>query len=131
MATLIAIDVGTVRVGSAFADDKVGIPFPIAIWPRAKGEAERELLKTLRERRPSKLIVGLPLGPSGERTAICDNIESFVRRILRREPVEVVYVDEAFSSIDARERAYTLPSGSPVDSIAACLILERYLEGGR
>ena len=81
---IIALDIGTVRVGCASADDSVRIPFPVAVWPRAKYQAEREILKLVEDRGAKLLVVGMPLGPQGERTAICDSVESFVRRLAKK-----------------------------------------------
>jgi putative Holliday junction resolvase len=126
---ILAIDVGTVRVGCAASDTTVGIPFPVAVWPRAQARAEKALLATIAERRAELLVVGLPLGPNGERTAICENIEGFVTRLAKRTPVTIVYIDEAFSSDEATQRLRAA-SASPeeIDAYAACLILERYLQ---
>ena len=127
MPTILAIDVGTVRVGCAVADDKVGIPFPVAVWPRARGKAEREVLRTLNERGSSILVVGLPLGPNGERTAMCDVAQDFVRRIQKRSSARIVYVDESFSSLDAHEKGnFSTERHETLDAIAACQILENY-----
>lgn len=128
---VVAIDVGTVRVGAAWGDSAVGIAFPLAVWPKAQGRAERELLAVLAERTPEVLVVGLPLGPAGERTATCDVVEGFVRRLVKRAAIRVEFVDEAFSSEDALERLRSAGAErAELDAYAACLILERYLEQG-
>lgn len=127
--TVIGIDVGTVRVGCATADPGVKIPFPVGVWPRAQGEAERNLLNLIADRQASMLIVGLPLGQNGERTTECEKVEAFVRRIAKRTPIKIVYVDEAFSSQEASEKLQQASlHRQRVDSFAACLILERYFE---
>jgi putative Holliday junction resolvase len=124
---VVAIDVGTVRVGAAWGDSTVGIAFPLAVWPKAQGRAERELVAVIAERQPAVVVVGLPLGPAGERTATCDVVEGFVRRVSKRASVRVEFVDESFSSHDAAERlASAGAERSELDAYAACLILERY-----
>ncbi|MFN4896778.1 MAG: Holliday junction resolvase RuvX [Pseudomonadota bacterium] len=126
---VLAVDVGTVRVGAAWGDSSVKIAFPLAVWPKAQGGAERELLKVIAERRPELLVVGLPLGPSGERTATCEIVEGFVRRLVKRAPIRIEYIDEAFSSHDALERLRSAGAErTQLDAFAACLILERYFE---
>ena len=126
---LLGIDVGTIRVGCAVADDSVGVAFPVAVWSRAKNGAEKEILRTIQERGASLLIAGLPLDQTGSRTEVCDSIEAFVRRIERRSGIEVRYVDEAFSSEEALERAKRSSSRpNEIDAFAACIILERYLQ---
>lgn len=127
---VISLDIGTVRVGCAVADDSIRIPFPVAVWPRAKYRAEQEILRLIDERKAELLVAGLPLGPDGERTAICDSIESFVRRLAKRSPIKIVYVDESFSSQEASQRLAQAggDTSKDVDALAACLILERYFE---
>lgn len=126
---IVGIDVGTVRVGCAVADSAAAIPFPVAVWERAQNRAEKELLTLIAERKAELLVVGLPLGPHGERTTTCETIEAFVKRLAKRTPITIVYVDEAFSS-DEASRRLSVTSASPkaIDAHAACLILERYFE---
>jgi putative Holliday junction resolvase len=126
---IIGIDVGTVRVGCAVADPTVRIPFPVATWQRAAYEAEKNILQLIQERSATLLVVGLPLDASGQRTETCEMVEAFVCRIAKRSPIPIVYVDEAFSSLEAEEnirmgarRAETL------DAHSACIILQRYFE---
>lgn len=124
---VVAIDVGTVRVGVASGDSAVGIAFPLAVWPKAQSRAERELVQVIRERQPGLLVVGMPLGPAGERTATCEIVDQFVRRLSKRVAIQVEFVDEAFSSEDARERLQSAGAAdSELDAYAASIILERY-----
>lgn len=127
--TIIGLDVGTVRIGVASADDQVKIPFPVAVWPRAKYEAERRILELIAERGVMLIVVGMPLSNTGERTKICDSIDGFVRRLAKRAQVKIEYVDEAFSTVEASEKISQITRrGGHVDAHAACLILDRYFE---
>lgn len=129
---VVALDVGTVRVGAAWGDSAVGIAFPLAVWPKAQGRAEREVMAVLAERQVAVLVVGLPLGPHGERTATCGVVEGFVRRLTKRVAIKVEFVDEAFSSHDAAERLESAGAlRSELDAYAACLILERYFRNNQ
>jgi putative Holliday junction resolvase len=129
LMTIIGVDVGTVRVGVATADPTVRIPFPVAIWPRAQYEAEKNILKLIEERKGSLLVVGLPLDEDGNRTDICENIEAFVRRLAKRTPIKIVYIDEEFSSVEASEKlSQAASTAHRVDAAAACLILQRYFD---
>jgi putative Holliday junction resolvase len=126
---ILGIDVGTIRVGCAVAEGSVKVAFPLAVWPRAKNVAEREILRTIQERGASLLVVGLPLDPVGSRTAVCDSIEAFVRRIQKRSNIEVRYVDESFSSEEAKERARrSTTTMTEIDAFAACIIIDRFFE---
>jgi putative Holliday junction resolvase len=126
---ILCIDVGTVRVGVAWADSLVRIPFPIGVWDRAQGRAEKALLQEIETRKAELLVVGLPLGPNDERTPTCDGIEAFVKRLAKRTPIKTVFTDEAFSSDEATKRLQAAGAApQELDAYAACLILERYFE---
>jgi putative Holliday junction resolvase len=128
---IVAIDVGTVRVGCAWSDSSVQLPFPVAVWERAQGRAEQALLEELKVRNAELLVVGLPLDANGNQTAICQSILAFVRRLSKRCSIRVVYVDEAFSSDDALSRLQSVGAEPrELDAYAACLILERYFAVG-
>jgi len=124
---VLAIDVGTVRIGCAWGDDSVKIPFPLAVWERAQSRAEQALIQEIQTRKAELLVVGLPLGPSGERTPQCESVASFVRRLSKRVSIAVTYVDESFSSDDALDRLRAAGAKpTELDAYAACLILESY-----
>jgi putative Holliday junction resolvase len=129
MTPIISIDVGTVRIGCAWGDDEVKIPFPIATWKKEGGEAEREILRTIKDKGASTLVVGLPLAEDGARTTMCDTAEKFARRIQRRIEVNVVFIDESFSSIVGAEHQSNGRNSHAVDALAACEILTRYFNG--
>jgi putative Holliday junction resolvase len=127
--SIIGIDVGTVRVGCAIADPTARIPFPVATWLRAAYEAEKNILGLIEERAASLLVVGLPLDDSGQRTDTCEMVEAFVRRIAKRSTIAIVYVDEAFSSLEAAEKLRQgARKAESLDAYAACLILTRYFD---
>lgn len=129
MKYILGLDVGTIRVGSAVADLETRIPFPGKIWNRANGEAEREILKVVAEKKIELLVVGLPLNAKDERTPICTQIEAFMRRISKRCSVTIKYVDESYSTLEARESlTHRRNQKRFVDSEAACNILSRFLE---
>jgi putative Holliday junction resolvase len=125
---VLAVDVGTVRVGCASAESSVRISFPVAVWPRAKNEAEVALLQEIVARKAELLVVGMPFGPNGEHTTMCDHVENFVRRISKRSPIQIAIVDESFSSDEASKKVSSSSSGREIDAYAACLILDRYFE---
>jgi len=126
---VLGIDVGSVRVGCAWGDSSIRIPFPVAVWERAQTRAEKALLEEIKNRKAELLVVGLPLGPDGQRTPTCDLVTAFVARLSKRSSIPVVYVDEAFSSDEASERLMQAgASAKQLDAHAACLILERYFK---
>lgn len=130
MATVLGLDVGMRRVGVAIADTACPIPQPLCIVERGAQVAERRLLELIAERAASLLVVGLPLDEGGYEGAQCEDIRRFVRRLTRRTPIEVRFVDEYLSSRDAQELLQAGPSRSRrlEDDAAAALILQMYFK---
>jgi RNase H-fold protein (predicted Holliday junction resolvase) len=60
---------------------------------------------------------------------MCDTAEKFARRIQRRIEVNVVFIDESFSSIVGAEHQSNGRNSHAVDALAACEILTRYFNG--
>lgn len=126
-----AIDVGLKRIGTAISPDgKTAIP-QNPILRRNRDQAAREVNAFLKEWEVDKLVVGLPKGGSSE-AEMQRRIRHFVG-LLQFEG-EIVFVDESSSSKEAAEmmRGVTRQRrDGKLDSVAAQLILERYLGSKR
>ena len=84
---------------------------------------------------PDMAVVGLPYNVDGSENDMSSAARSFAAELARRFGVEVVMVDERYSSLEAEARLQTArESGlrrrrvakSDVDAAAACVILERW-----
>lgn len=130
MTQIIALDIGTVRVGCAVGDSDLRMPFPRQCFSKAQGEAERGVLALIDELGTDTLVVGYPIDQVGAPTAMCEVVDQFCRRIKKRSTVKIFLVDESDSSDEARGviRDSSRESGR-IDSAAACKILERYFSG--
>jgi len=124
---LACVDVGLKRIGLAISlDGKIVLP-QNAILRINRNQAAKDVKKVLSEWEIEKLIVGLPLD--------ADNSEEMARRIkhfvsLMALSLEVDYQDEQHSSIEAKELTqgvFKHQKDGRIDSIAAKIILERYL----
>jgi putative Holliday junction resolvase len=125
---LASIDVGLKRIGVAIClDGKIVIP-QNAILRKNRNQAARDVKTFLKEWEIEKLIVGLPKD--------AENSEEMERRIkhfvsLLDLEIEVVYQDEQSSSIEAKELTmgvFKHKKDGKIDSIAAKIILERWME---
>lgn len=123
----IAIDLGLKRIGLAYsAHQDIVTPLP-GIIRKNRDQAAAEVKKVLKEWEAKAVVVGVPLGGSSE--------EEMKRRIAHFMNLvafegEIFYQDEAGSSVEAEhmmkgEMKY-LRDGR-IDSIAAMIILQRYL----
>ena len=124
---LASIDVGLKRIGVAIClNGSIVLP-QNAILRQNRNQAAREVNAFLKEWEIEKLIVGLPLD--------ADNSEEMERRIkhfvsLLELDISVVYQDEQNSSVEAKELTmgvFRHKKDGKIDSIAAKIILERYL----
>ena len=125
---LASIDVGLKRIGVAIClDGNIVIP-QNAILRKNRNQAARDVNAFLEAWEIEKLIVGLPKD--------AESSEEMERRIkhfvsLLDLGIEVVYQDEQSTSIEAKELTmgvFKHKKDGKVDSIAAKIILERWLD---
>jgi len=125
---LASIDVGLKRIGVAICLDKKIVMPQDAILRKNRNQAARDINAFLTEWEIDKLIVGLPKdGSSSEEME--RRIKHFVS--LLNLTIEVAYQDEQGSSFEAKELTmgtFKHKRDGRVDSVAAKIILERYLK---
>ena len=121
--SIMAIDVGLKRIGVALAVGQTVMP-QTPVLRKNRNQAARDVSAVLREYGAKKLVVGVPLGGSSE-DEMRRRIAHFVS--LLEFDGEVVYQDEAMSSFEASEIYAEGRRDGRLDSIAAMIILKRYL----
>jgi len=124
-----SLDIGLKRIGIAIClDTKIVLPQD-AIIRRNRKQASRDTREFLIEWSIDSLVVGLPKdGSSSEEMQ--RRIEHFVS-LLELEDIEIFYQDEQGSSYEAKELTkgqFKHKRDGRIDSIAAKIILERYLK---
>jgi len=143
LGRILAVDLGTRRVGLAITDPLRIIASPLRYLPFAgEGPLARELLRLAAERGVEQAVVGLPLAEDGAETPGCRKARSLARR-LQAGGLAAVLWDERYSSRDAEEalrqmgvkkrgeaRLRHLRRGR-VDPVAAALVLEDYLRSAQ
>ncbi len=124
---LASIDVGLKRIGVAISlDGKTALP-QSAILRKNRNQAARDVNSFLKEWEIEKLVVGLPRGGSSE-AEMERRIRHFVS--LLDLSIPVTYIDEQGSSYEAKELTagtFRHKKDGRIDSVAAQIILERYL----
>lgn len=83
--------------------------------------------------RPKALIVGIPTCIDGRELYTTEAAKAFSRQLEKRFSLPVYGVDERLTTIEARAQlfsqgGYRKIQQSEVDSFAACLILEQWLQ---
>lgn len=132
--TLLAFDYGTKNIGVASGQTitrsansqtplkaKDGIPD----W--------NQIEKLLKEWQPDLVLVGLPLNMDDSESELSVRARKFANRLHGRFGVKVEMVDERLSSFEAKNEVMERGGSrdyknNPVDSIAARLILESWIE---
>jgi putative holliday junction resolvase len=130
---MMALDVGNRRIGVAVTDPLGLFARPVTTLMRTRPEADRALIAGLvREWSVERLVVGLPLLPSGDRGKQAESAEAFAADLARAIDVPIDLWDESYTTLAAsarlRERGVDLRRDrSALDATAAAVILEEWL----
>lgn len=135
MRKILALDVGDKRVGVAISTEGSGIASVFGCFERAGGRAEGEILRLIDKENVFRLVVGLPLSDDGAENPQCAKVRAFCKRIIKRSPVELTFVDEYLSSVEAEQRlrdegrvdGRAISKGA-IDEASAALILQSFLD---
>lgn len=133
---LMALDYGSKTVGIA-VNDELGITaVPMeTVFRKHENKLRRTLAKIetiIKERKTEKIILGKPLNMDMSEGERVEKTEAFKSLLEKRFGLEVVYIDERLTSVEAKE--LLLESGIKpkdikkyIDSVAAALMLKEYM----
>jgi len=133
--TIVAFDFGLRRIGVAVGQDVTGSASPLGIVSNGENGPDFDRIATLvKEWRPSRLVVGMPLHIDDSPGDLEPIIVQFVAE-LERFKLPIDRVDERHTSQEAEQLLKKArQSGSRgrikkehIDSAAAVMIAERYL----
>jgi putative holliday junction resolvase len=136
---MLALDVGSVRIGVATSDESELLASPYRVIQRRRGgarAAEEAILRVVDETEAGLVVVGLPVSFDGTLHAQAKSIQAFAERLRRRLGVPLEYADETLSTVRAEEklRASGVRSdriAARIDAAAAAVILQDYLDARR
>lgn len=136
MERIVAIDIGSVRVGVAVSDPFGSFAQGLTVLS-TKNDWIEELKKIMDTYKTSKLLVGLPLRTGGNEGPEAVNIREITETIVAKYPnFEIIFWDERFTTVIAQQ--YLLEGDvsrkgrkQRVDMVAASLLLQSYLDRGR
>jgi putative holliday junction resolvase len=133
---VLAFDFGLRRIGVACGDTVSQSASALETVPSGPGGPRWEVIGTmLRDWQPDMAVVGLPYNVDGSESDMTGAARGFAAELARRYALQVVLVDERYSSLDAEARLKSArESGlrrgrvakSDIDAAAACVILERW-----
>lgn len=138
---VLAIDFGLRRIGCAVGDTLTRQARPLRTLLRRDPEALhpdewRVLADLIGQWTARQIVVGQPYNVDGSRHALSDAADAFAHELTQRFSLPVHRVDERYSSLEAEETLRHLREQgqrrgqikkTDVDSMAAALILERWL----
>ena len=129
---LMALDIGTKRIGVALADSfiKIAIPFTTVEVNDDVESAVEQIIEIISKEEIDILVVGLPRNQSGEETPQTTYTKEFVKNF-EYSVDKICFQDESLTSIQAEDRlkSYGKPySKGDIDMNAASIILQDYLE---
>jgi putative Holliday junction resolvase len=131
--SLLALDVGSKRIGVALADPTGTFALPVTVIERTNLKADLERIRALaREYGVDEIVVGDPLTLSGERGPAAEKIDRFVERLARVFGGAIHRIDERMTTAQATKSLIAADMSrakrkTVVDKMAAALILETYL----
>jgi putative holliday junction resolvase len=132
--TLLAFDYGTKNIGVATGQTITFSANSLAPLKARDGVPDwTQIEKIIQEWQPDLILVGLPLNMDDSESELSTRARKFANRIHGRFGAKVEMVDERLTSFEAKGEVMSRGGSrdykhNPVDSIAARLILEAWLE---
>ena len=131
---IIALDIGTVRIGVATSDIMEIIASAYEVYRRKSFDGDvAHIVSLVKELNVGEIVIGLPLKMDGSEGQSVDMARAFGNEISKQIDVPVVYQDERLSTVTAQK--ILIESGmrrekrkDKVDAIAATIILQTYLD---
>lgn len=130
----LGFDFGYKRIGVAVGQALTCSASPLSTLNATLGVPDWTLVQALvNQWRPVAMIVGLPTCLDGTEQYTTAASRGFARQLRKRFLLPVHLVDERLSTVQARahlfeEGGYRNIKRTEVDSIAACIILEQWLQ---
>lgn len=131
---ILALDIGTVRIGIATSDIMEIIASAYEVYRRKYLKADVEhIAKIVSDLSVGEIVIGLPLKMDGSEGQSVEMAREFGEELEKHVSVPIYYQDERLSTVTAQK--ILIESGmrrekrkDKVDSIAATIILQTYLD---
>ncbi|MCB0747583.1 MAG: Holliday junction resolvase RuvX [Ignavibacteriales bacterium] len=130
---ILSIDYGEKRIGIAISDPLKMFAIPL-ITIDNNNLFFTKLKEIIEQYNFVKVVLGYPLKEDGTKTILTDKVEEFKTKLEKQFKIEVIYVDERYSSSIAWEQIKVSVKSkkkrrdkSLIDKNAAAVILEDFL----
>ena len=130
---VLALDIGSVRIGIAMTDELCVIVSPYETYIRKNFDTDlRYVAGLVKENNVGLVICGLPVSMDGNENAQTEYTKGFAERLKGLIEVPLKYQDERLSTIAAEDvllkaKMRRDKRKNNIDKIAAAIILESYL----
>ena len=130
MYKVMALDIGTKRIGVALSDYLLVLASGFTCIQREpQDKALEEIQKIAKENNVKKIVAGIPFNMDGTEGAQAQDCRDFASKI---QGYEIIFEDERLTSSQAEENLRNKKidfkkNKSLVDIESACIILEQYL----
>jgi putative Holliday junction resolvase len=133
----LAIDYGRKRMGLALSDElqMTAQPFLTLVRTNRRNDLRR-LREICRKHGVARILMGHPLHMTGEAGEMADEAAQFAGRLQKELGLEVKLADERLTSWEAeqllaRHKSSNRRKKSPIDEVAAAVLLREYLDRNR
>ncbi len=124
METVFSFDFGLKRIGVAVGNTLLKQAQPLKVIAAATNDARfAEIAVLVDAWKPARCIVGLPFHPDGAEHAMTVRCRRFANQLHGRFGVEIVLVDERYSSAVIMAKR-----GEVIDALSAAIILQQYFD---
>jgi putative holliday junction resolvase len=134
----VGLDLGAKRIGVALSDNggTVATPYEVITRHGDVGRDHAAIAAIVADTGAEIVVVGLPIGMSGQHTAATDAAAAEVAELARVLPVPVEIHDERLSTVSAARSLKeaglsSRQQRSRIDQVAAAVILQSWLERRR
>lgn len=152
MARLLALDVGSVRIGVAVSDASGFLASPYTTLHVSRNEEQtwEAIQQLIRETDAEGLVIGLPISLDGQIHAQGKRVQTFARRLQPHVTIPLTFWDERLSTVEAerllmqrgqdeggkqqrrsgqrRSQTKRRQRGQQIDALAAAVFLQDYLD---
>lgn len=134
MERYIGLDIGRKTIGVAVSDPFLMFANGLVTIKRTKViEDIKNILEIIEEKEVIKIVVGMPYNMDGSMGPSAQRVMSFVDLLKKETDIEIIYEDERLTTVSAEE--VLIKTGvrrekrkEHIDKIAACFILQSYLD---
>ena len=134
---VLALDIGTVRIGAAISDPLGIIAQGLGVWNAENNEWRRNFDEAIKKYNPKIIVAGLPLRTDGKSSESAMRISEIIEQLRNEYPGrEFVFQDERFTTVIAQRAMIDADMSrrkrkKNVDKVAAVIILQDWLESHR